>query len=426
MALSILSISYNFRNSPVEFRDKIALNHIDVHKLVDASTNSDGKVKELGTISTCNRTEFYAIIEDSFSFSKWLSKQLREIKNIDLKNDAPTPSIFHDEEAVVHLLSVASGLESMMLGENQILTQVKSSYSQILDIPHPMPIINHLFQDAIRAGKAVRTETTLCQGAVSISLAAAEMSKKIYSNFTKRKVLIIGAGETGALVAIHFQELGVQQFIIANRGVERRMELANKFNAEGIPLDEIEGAMIEADIVITATRSPEYLLTKEILTPVLQKRSKSSLLIIDISTPRNVDPKVGKMSDLFLYNIDHLKQVVSENLEKRKKEIPLVRNIIQRITDEFFEWYRSLEIVPTISQMTQYFRSVQEKELKRFVNRTTEVEYKKLEEISDRIVRKLLHYPIIELRKQNDYGNLEVGKINALRELFHLNDSREK
>lgn len=423
MSDSILSISYNFSNSPVEFRDRIALEPEDVTALIEASANSDGMIRELGTISTCNRTEFYAIVKEGFSFSRWLAGQIKKIKKIDLKNGAPTPSIFHDSEAVMHLLAVAGGLESMMLGENQILSQVKTSYDQILDSPRPMRIMNRLFQDAIRGGKAVRTNTLLCHGAVSISLAAAELAKKVYSNFAKRKVLIIGAGETGTLVAVHLEELGVRQFIIANRGVSRRKELADRFDARAISLDEIPEGLLEADIIVAATKSPTYLLSPEILQPVLKKRPRSSMLIVDISTPRNIDPAVGKISEVFLYNIDNLKQVVSENLEKRKKEIPEALAILQEIKDEFFDWYRTLEVVPTISQMTRFFKSIRDEELKRYINKTNENEYKYLEEMSDRMIRKLLHYPIIELRKQNDSGDIDIEKVNALRELFHLNES---
>jgi len=426
MSDQILSISYNFSNSPVEFRDKITLDSEETRALTEAAVNSEGNIKELGTISTCNRTEFYAIIKEQFSFNKWLAKQLLEIKKLDIKSDAPTPSIYHDSEAVTHLLSVAGGLESMMLGENQILSQVKASHDQILDNPWPMRIMNRLFRDAIRAGKAVRTNTTLCQGAVSVSLAAAELSKKVYSNFAKRKVLIIGAGETGTLVAVHLKELGVSQFIIANRGEDRRNELAERFDAKAISLDGIEDALLEADIVVTATKSPSYMLTPEMIIPVLKKRPRSSFLIIDISSPRNVDPEVGKISEVFLYNIDNLKQVVSENIEKRKKEIPVAAAVIQEIKDEFFQWYKTLEVVPTISQLTQFFKRIREEELKRFVHKASEEEFKNLEEISDRIVRKLLHYPIVELRKQNDNGNLNHQKIDALWDLFHLKEKKQE
>lgn len=392
---------------------------------MEAAMGGTNHIRELATLSTCNRSEVYGVVTEPSKFFNWVASRYKEIKNVDIKIEAPDPTILPNREAVQHLLSVAGGLKSMMLGENQILIQVKDSYQLLLSCSYQTPILNRLFQDAIRAGKSIRTKTALCEGAVSISLAAADLARKVYSNFSKLTVLVIGAGETAELVSLHFNELGVNQFIIANRGKKRRESLASKYGALAIPLEKIPHALREADIVVTATKSTTYLVTSDIMIPALKDRDYRSILVIDISTPRNVDPEIGSLSEVFLSNIDDLKQVVAKNLDMRKKEIPAAQAIVKEITNEFLEWYKKLEVVPTISRLAGYFEHIRDQELKKYIHKASEKEYKHLEEISRSIIRKLLHYPISELRKQNSKGNLHITKIDVLWDLFHLREFEE-
>ncbi|MFQ6610532.1 MAG: glutamyl-tRNA reductase, partial [Fidelibacterota bacterium] len=383
------------------------------------------KFKELAVISTCNRTEIYAVLPEPGHFFEWVYEKYKQFKQVDLKTGSADPTILYNLHAIEHLFSVAGGLKSMMLGENQILSQVKSSHDLILSLPYSFPILNRLFQDAIRVGKSVRTNTNLCKGAVSISLAAAELTRKIYANFSKLKVMLVGAGETAELTAIHLREMGVTDFIIANRGESRRNLLAEKFNASAIPLDKIPSFLTEVDIVIAATKSKEYLLTYQMIKDSQSKRSQSSILIIDISSPRNVDPKSSDLPQVYLYNINDLEKVVSENLDKRKKELPAANEIVREIASEFREWFKTLEVVPTISQLNGYFEHIRNQELNKFRYKTTEQEFQKMEDLSRKIIRKLLHYPILELREQNINGNLTVSKIDALWDLYRLKNFKK-
>ncbi len=417
---TLITISYNYQNTTLDLRDRIALSHDEALQFIEAAMEPSAGIKELAVVSTCNRTEIYGVLVEPGQFHQWVMQQFLELKQVDLKKESVDPTILYNNESVEHLFGVAGGLKSMMLGENQIVSQVKSSYELILSCPYSFPVLNHLFQDAIRVGKAIRTHTTLCRGAVSISLATAALARKIYANFSKLKVLLVGAGETAELTLVHFKELGVVDFIIANRGEQRRQAVANKYNAKAIPLEELSTVLNKIDIVVTATKSPDYLITLDQLKQALQSRNHRSLLIIDISTPRNVEPQIGNLSEVFLYNINDLDKVVAENLAKRKKEIPAAELIVKKIASEFNDWYKTLEVVPTISKLTRYFEHIRRQELKKYIHKTSDKDYQLLDDLSKSIIRKLLHYPITELRQRNHKGNLTASKIDTIWDLYRL------
>lgn len=423
----IALISYNHQNAPVEFRDQLALDKDAILRFIEAGSKGAEFIHELAAISTCNRTEFYFLTSDPQQLWSWLSDQFYTIKQIRIDQDgAPQPLLLRNGEAVAHLLEVAGGLQSMLLGENQILSQVRDSYEHLLSSGNQFPVMNRLFQAAIHAGKLIRTNTKLCQGSVSISLAAVELARKIYSNFGSRRIVLIGAGETAELVALHFQELGVTQFTVVNRGLQRRKALAQKYTAKALPLKAIPEALAEADVVVAATQSPQHLITYEVCARIMADRKASSLLIVDISTPRNVDPEIARIPQVFLYDIDDIKYVIADNLEKRKKEIPPAKRIVREIRNDFTTWFKTLEVVPTISRLNAYFNSIRTQELGKYVHKTSPKEYERMEEMSKSIVRKLLHYPIVELREQGNSGRNDLAKINALWELFRLGELEDQ
>ncbi|MCH7612830.1 MAG: glutamyl-tRNA reductase [Candidatus Marinimicrobia bacterium] len=419
---TLITVSYNYQNTSLDLRDRITLSDDEALRFIDAAMEPSAGIKELAVISTCNRTEIYGVLGEPGQFHEWVMQQFLELKQVDLKKESADPTIFHYNESVEHLFGVAGGLKSMMLGENQILSQIKSSYDLILSCPYSFPILYHLFQDAIRVGKSIRTNTSLCRGSVSISLAAAELSRKIYAKFSNLKVLLVGAGKTAELTLIHFKEMGVVDFIIANRGQQRRQYLANKYFAEAIPLDELGPALIRIDIVIAATKSPDYLITLDQIKQAIPSRKHRSLLMIDISSPRNIEPQIGGLPEVFLYNMDDLDKVVAENLAKRKKEIPAAELIVQEIASEFDDWFKTLEVVPTISKLTGYFEHIRRQELKKYVHKTSDEDYQLLDDLSKSIIRKLLHYPVSGLRQQNHKGNLTVSKIDTIWDLYRLHN----
>ena len=424
MSEQLIVIGWSHKNAPVEFRDKLFLSKDEIQGLVKEAVQKDF-IQEVTILSTCNRTEFYFVSANTSPLTSWV----KEWYNDNLKRDIDflqcEPYTHQGNETIKQLFRVASGMESMMLGENQILSQVKTAHEHLLMSSGKTPSLNQLFRDAVSCGKAVRTDTDLCRGAVSISLAAVELAKRIYSSFQKQKILLVGAGESAELTAKHFQENGATQFIIVNRSEERGKRLAEKFSAEYAKLSEIPELLKQVDIVVAATHSKEYLITINQVNQALDARQYKNLLMIDISTPRNIDTEIHKIQEVFLYDIDHLEDVISENLIKRKDEIPSAERIIKEHSRKFISWFKSLEVKPTISLLTQYYEKIRLEELHRYEHKVSEDEKNAMSKLSKGLVRKLLHYPITHLKGLADGEELDPQTIDTIWRLYRLEEMKD-
>ena len=424
MSEQLIVIGWSHKNAPVEFRDKLFLSKDEIQGLVKEAVQKDF-IQEVTILSTCNRTEFYFVSANTSPLTNWV----KEWYNDNLKRDIDflqcEPYTHQGNETIKQLFRVASGMESMMLGENQILSQVKTAHEHLLMSSGKTPSLNQLFRDAVSCGKAVRTDTDLCRGAVSISLATVELAKRIYSSFQKQKILLVGAGESAELTAKHFQENGATQFIIVNRSEERGKRLAEKFSAEYAKLSEIPELLKQVDIVVAATHSKEYLITINQVNQALNARQYKNLLMIDISTPRNIDTEIHKIQEVFLYDIDHLEDVISENLGKRKGEIPSAEQIIQEHSKKFISWFKSLEVKPTISLLTQYYEKIRLEELHRYEHKVSEDEKNAMSKLSKGLVRKLLHYPITHLKGLADGKELDPQTIDTIWRLYRLEEMKD-
>ena len=424
MSEQFIVIGWSHKNAPVEFRDKLFLSKDEIQGLVKEAVQKDF-IQEVTILSTCNRTEFYFVSANTSPLINWV----KEWYNDNLKRDIDflqcEPYTHQGNETIKQLFRVASGMESMMLGENQILSQVKTAHEHLLMSSGKTPLLNQLFRDAVSCGKTVRTDTDLCRGAVSISLAAVELAKRIYSSFQKQKILLVGAGESAELTAKHFQENGASQFIIVNRSEERGRGLAEKFSAEYAKLSEISELLKQVDIVVAATYSKEYLITINQINQALNARQYKNLLMIDISTPRNIDTEIHKIQEVFLYDIDHLEDVISENLGKRKSEIPSAEQIIQEHSKKFISWFKSLEVKPTISLLTQYYEKIRLEELHRYEHKVSEDEKNAMSKLSKGLVRKLLHYPITHLKGLADGQELDPQTIDTIWRLYRLEEMKD-
>ncbi len=424
MSEQLIVIGWSHKNAPVEFRDKLFLSKDEIQGLVKEAVQKDF-IQEVTILSTCNRTEFYFVSANTSPLISWV----KEWYNDNLKRDIDflqcEPYTHQGNETIKQLFRVTSGMESMMLGENQILSQVKTAHEHLLMSSGKTPSLNQLFRDAVSCGKAVRTDTDLCRGAVSISLAAVELAKRIYSSFQKQKILLVGAGESAELTAKHFQENGATQFIIVNRSEERGKRLAEKFSAEYAELSEISELLKQVDIVVAATHSKEYLITINQVNQALNARQYKNLLMIDISTPRNIDTEIHKIQEVFLYDIDHLEDVISENLIKRKDEIPSAERIIKEHSRKFISWFKSLEVKPTISLLTQYYEKIRLEELQRYEHKVSEDERNAMSKLSKGLVRKLLHYPISHLKGMTDGQELDPQTIDTIWRLYRLEEMKD-
>lgn len=418
----ISAVSFSHKNTTLEERDQLALSSAEVEAWLPTLGQQLGG--ELAIISTCNRTEVYFHGDPNQELWPRLKPLLCEHRGIDPKR-CPEPVRYRSTDAARHLFRVASSLESLALGENQILGQVKTAHELLLKTPEKSPVLDRLFQYAVRAGKNVRTRTSLCDGAVSISSASVDLAKRLFGDFQDRQVLLVGAGETATNAGVHFRAAGAKRFVVANRGEQTGRAVAEQFGGSYCTLDELPQALLDADIAVFATGAKEHLLERKTLKPLMKKRSYRQLFIIDISNPRNVAPDVAKQDGVFLYNIDHLKKVVEANLQGRAQEIPKAEECVEELITEWGAWMQERRIRPAIASLSRFFNEISQQELSRDQNRISDDERKMLEEYSRRLIKKLLHHPISYLRQSVQTNSLRTEDLNLVLALYNLHDRDE-
>jgi glutamyl-tRNA reductase len=324
--------------------------------------------------------------------------------------------------AVSHLYKVASAIDSQILGDMQILGQVKSAYDLAVTSGSVGNVLSHMFMGAFHTGKRVRTETSVGIGAVSISFAAVELARKIFADLHRKKVLLIGAGETGALAARHLISKGVGDITITNRTHARAVELANELHAKVAVFDDFPRVMADVDIVITATAAPDTVVKHDMVREAIRHRRNRTLLIIDIALPRDVDPSVDELPNVFLKDIDALQGIVDQNLEKRRMEIPRAETIVTEEVVNFFIWFNALEATPTIQQLREKFEQVRVAELDKFRAKIGSADLEIVDMLTKRIVNKLLHPTMVSLKEPVDDSAVLAARLQVLREVFDLDE----
>lgn len=410
--------SFSHRDTPLDIRDELAFSDDEMESFVPEARSSLGS--EVAILSTCNRTEFYVFGNGEVAWER-LEPLVKSKKEVAARR-AIAPTRFVGRDAAKHLFRVAASIESLALGEDQILSQVKEVHRRILGAGGKSPVLDRLYQYAIRVGKRVRTETSLCDGAVSISSAAVELAKRIFGGFDELEIALIGAGETAASAAEHFKTAGGTRFVVVNRGEERGQALAADYHGTYRPITDIEDVAKTADIMVFATGSQEHLLDAATMKRLMKKRSYQSIFIIDISNPRNVDPHVGDVSSVYLFNIDDLESVVQDNLKERQKEIPAAEKIIDEVLDEWDAWMQTMRVRPTIASLAQTFESIRQQELQRQQGKLDSEELARLDVFSKGLVRKLLHNPIMHLRQAVETQELSADHLELVQKLFDLQD----
>lgn len=421
--MNLLAVCVNHHTAPVDVREAVYLQSDETRNFIN---DVKGKLlKEGVVISTCNRTEIYGLPVNQQITSKDILKFLLQYKSqTDLSGE-----YFHhyvSRNAIEHLFSVASGIDSMLIGDNQIFKQVKDSFEISEEMKFTGFITKRIFDAAIRVGKRAISETGISEGAVTVSYAAVQLIEKIFSSLNKKSALIIGAGETGEIAAKHLSERGIGKISISNRTLERAQKLSDKLNGKTIPFENLKEHLHEYDIVISATSAENLILTKKDIEAAMKKRGYASMILMDIAIPRDIDPASSEIDYVFYHDIDSLNIIVEQNLEKRKAEIPKVKAIINEETDNFFSWYNSLEAAPAIKILRDHFEAVRCEEIEKNINKFSEADREKLEIVTKRIINKLLHHPTIELKKNVESGNNDdsLMKINFIKELFGI-DKKE-
>lgn len=379
-------------------------------------------------VSTCNRTEVYGIARAGRPDDAELRKFLIGSKRA---GDAVTPGHFYTHEAgaaVQHLFRVAGGVDSMVIGDVQILNQVKEAFQLAREQEHLGPVMNRLMQATLHVGKRVRSETSICEGAVSVSYAAVELASKIFEDLSRKSALLIGAGETGELTVRHLAGRGIGQLRIANRTRERAEELAAKVGGGVVDYADLAEALAVADIVITSVTSPSYVVAPADVQKVMKRRSNNPLFVIDIGVPRNVDPAARKIDNVFLYDIDNLSAIVGSNLERRRAEVPRVTRIIREELIEFLRWHNSLQVGPTIQDLRLSLEAIRREEVEKNIHRFAAQDRELVEMLTKRILNKFLHQPMTTLKEGAGSGAAgeTLHRIKALRDLFGIAPRRSQ
>jgi glutamyl-tRNA reductase len=419
--MEILVIGLNHNTAPIEIRECLAFPE---GKLGDAlsKVHTLSSVKENMIVSTCNRVEVYAATRETEKAIHHLKEFLSQYHGISLKEFEKSLYAHVGEEAVRHIFRVASSLDSMVLGEPQILGQIKEAYDISQQAKTSGLILHRLLHRAFHVAKRVRTETKIVIGAVSVSSVAVELSEKIFGTLEKKTVLLIGAGEMCELAARHLVSGGVAKMMVANRTYERAVSLAQEFKGEAIPFEELALGLKRTDIVISATDSSQYLIQHDQIMKVMKDRKQKPIFFIDIADPRDVDPKVGDIENVYLYNIDDLQKVANENMTDREKEVQKAEAIVQDEMAKFVNWYRSLDVTPTIVALRKKFEEIRKSELEKTLSLHPDLsdkERKSLEALTSAIINKILHTPITLLKQTNEEAMADLY-LDALHALFGL------
>ncbi len=417
--LRLVAFGVNHKTAPVSLREQAAF---APDRLLDAlrQITTLGGAHEATILSTCNRTELYCRLEpgEDERAVAWFCEYHR-LPHTLLE---PHLYLYPGDQAVKHAFRVASGLDSMVLGEPQILGQMKQAFAAAHKAGATGKILNRLFQQTFSVAKQVRTDTAIGASAVSVAFAAVSLAKQIFSRLSERTVLLIGAGETIELAARHLKEQGVGHIIVANRTVERAQRLAQTCNGEAISLTEIPERLSEADIVISSTASQLPILGKGAVERALKIRKHRPMFMVDIAVPRDIEPEVGELDDVYLYTVDDLQQVVQQNMQSRQAAAKEADKIIDIQVVDFMQWVKSLDSVPTIRALRENAAALRDTELKLAQQRLARGEdpQKVLAQLARALTNKFTHAPSSALQQADHDGNADL--LNAARKLFNLSD----
>ncbi len=423
--MNLALIGINHRTALLDVREKLWFSDAELPPALSLMRSQF--FTECFIVSTCNRTELYGILD----IQKVPGNSILALEKASeaLIGSKSASHVVHPEhlyrlvgyKAAAHLFKVAGGIDSMVIGDIQILNQIKSHFN-IASGEHAVgTFLNRLVQTALHVGKRARTETTICEGAVSVSYAAVELASKIFSNVSEKKALLIGAGETGELAAKNLVGRGIASLAIANRTRSKAEDLVKDLGGSVVDFDQIETSLRDIDVVITSVSSPQYILNPDQLRRVMKARSNSPLLIIDIGVPRNVHPDVNKLENVFLHDVDSLSRIVDQNLARRKTEIAAVNAIILEELVTMRQWFESLQVSPTITDLRELFETVRADEVKKNINRFSEQDKELVEIVTKRIINKLLHLPTTNLKNGDGESQEERHKkIHVIRGLFGL------
>lgn len=425
--IKILNIGMNHESAPVELRECLA-REPESTAMVLASMRKIPCIMEGIYLSTCNRVEALCATDDLGETRKTVISIMSRIGGISEESFSTNLYRFEDMEAVRHIFRVASSLDSMVVGEPQILGQIKDAYSQAIREKTSGVILNRLMHRAFHVAKRVRTETGISDAAVSVSYAAVELAKKIFHDLRGKKVLLIGAGEMAELAARHLVRQGISPITVANRTFSRAFQMAESFKGNAVSFEEIGSQLLEMDIIISSTASTEYVISYEQVKGSLRKRRNRPLFFIDIAVPRDVEPRVNDLRNVYLYDIDDLKGIIDINRAKRQQEAIKAERIVQEEVIKFEKWLKTLEVVPTIISLKNKAERIRRAEIRKSLaglGKLAPSQMKVIENLTSSITEKIINDPIIVLKEKTDRDTRDTY-LDITRKLFNLDQENDE
>ncbi|WP_214481495.1 glutamyl-tRNA reductase [Bacillus sp. SM2101] len=422
--MHIIVVGVNYKTAPVEIREKLTFDANRLHEAMKA-LQKQKSILENVIISTCNRTEVYAVVDQLHTGRYYIKAFLADWFNLDKDEVSPYLTIFESDGAIEHLFNVACGLKSMVLGETQILGQVRSSFLLAQEAQTTGTIFNQLFKQVITLAKRAHSETEISSNAMSISYAAVELAKKIFGQLTNKHVLILGAGKMGELAVENLHGNGVKQVTVVNRTMEKAESLAKRFSGQAKSMEDIQQALVEADIMISSTGAKDYVINKAMMEQVKKMRKGRPIFMVDIAVPRDLDPQLAALDNVFLYDIDDLEDIVQANLAERQKASIQIELMIESEIVMFKQWLNTLGVVPVISALRQRALEVQAETMRsidRKLPNLSERERKVINKHTKSIVNQLLKDPILGAKEIAAEDNAEES-LQLFMKIFNIEEA---
>ncbi|WP_026693757.1 glutamyl-tRNA reductase [Peribacillus kribbensis] len=425
--MHILAVGLNFRTAPVEIRERLSFNEADLASAMKALSTKKSILENV-IVSTCNRTEIYAVVDQVHTGRYYIKEFLSEWFQIDKEEFTPFLFIYEQEGAIEHLFKVACGLDSMVLGETQILGQVRGSFLLAQEEKTIGSIFNRVFKQTLTLAKKAHSETEINTNAVSVSYAAVELAKKIFGSLKDKHVLILGAGKMGELAIQNLYSNGASQITVINRTFEKAVALAGKFSGKAKQLQELQDALTEADILISSTGAKDFVITKAMMDQVVKMRKGRPIFMVDIAVPRDLEPSLAEFDSVFLYDIDDLEGIVEANLQERKQAAEAIMLMIEQEISEFNQWLGMQGVVPVISALRDKALAIQAEtmdSIQRKLPGLTEREVKLLNKHTKSIINQMLKDPI-SYAKELAGSRKSSEALDSFIKIFNIGEEIEK
>ena len=420
---NLILVGVNHKTTPVEIREKLAFTKGKIEESVDRLLNFPDIIEHT-ILSTCNRVEIYARANGQNSAIQSIKQFICDFHGLSAVQLEEHFYSYSNEAAIEHLFRVSSSLDSMILGEAQILGQVKDAYSLAKDLRSTGLVLNQLFEKAFSIAKKVREETGIAERSVSISSAAVELAQKIFDDLENHTVMLVGTGEMAELAAKHLISYGVKTVYVTSRTYERAANLARTLNGSALDFEAFKNELYRADIVITSTSASRFIITKNMVEKAIHERKNKPIFFIDIAVPRDIEPDVNDLENVYLYDIDDLHVVVSANMKEREKESENAMHLISQEVNKFNNWLGTLDAVPTIVEIRKRVENIGNQEMERTLKKIphlSEEDKKIIYQMKNSMINKILHKPTIKLKQKTQSEDGHVY-LKAIRHLFHLDD----